>query len=120
MVRANREVETESPALSLNALLDLLAHRHRRAMLRALRDAPEHALPEDEVIDALLTLEQERTGKRPSWDHVAATLHHVHEPKLDGAGVLTHDESAETYEYEPHDQLEEWLDHIDAVHGSER
>lgn len=113
------ETGSEDPDLSLDAVLDLLAHHHRRALLRELREAPDGSIPEDAVIARLQEQEERRTGEQPSWDHVAATLHHVHEPKLAEAGVVSFDGSEETYLYYPNERLETWLDHIEAVHGSD-
>ncbi len=105
-----------NPNLSLDAILDLLAHHHRRALLRKLRAASD-TVAEDELLGHVQEQEKARTGVLPSWDHISATLHHVHEPKLSEAGVLSYYEGKETYEYHPNERLEQWLDHIDEVHG---
>lgn len=109
----------EDVILSVDAILDLLAHHQRRAMLRLLRDAPDNEIPEDGLISHLQEVERDRTGTQPSWDHISATLHHIHDPKLSGAGLITYEESAAEYHYQPDSRIEKWLDHIESIHGEE-
>lgn len=115
----NSDADAEAATLSVDAILDFMAHHHRRAMLRALREAPDNTVSEDKLISRLQDQEQARTGKQPSWDHISAALHHIHEPKLSEAGIISYDESSEEYQYHPNDRVEKWLDHIESVHETE-
>jgi hypothetical protein len=74
---------------ALNSILDALAHHRRRRTIRILQDA------DGTVSLAALTAEvarQERTAKghmgRPDLKRVKASLHHVHLPRLDDAGLV--------------------------------
>lgn len=107
--------ETE---LSLDAVLDLLSHHHRRTILRTLRDRADEGVPLDEVISRLREQEARRSGQQPSWDHVSATLHHVHNPKLADSSVVDFDESEAEYHYQPDDRLERWLELVESEHGA--
>lgn len=91
------DAQGEGPPLSLDAILDLLAYHHRRAILETLRNSADHTAIQDDFISQLQTQEEHRTGVQPSWDYISATLHHIHESKLSEAGVVTDDERAQTY-----------------------
>lgn len=106
--------------LSVDSLLDLLGHPHRRAVLRTLLEAPDDVVAADELIGRLQDREESRTGERPSWEHLTVALHHVHVPKLSDAGVVEYDAAGGRYVYRPRDRLETWLDHVESVHEPER
>ena len=95
--------------LSLDAILDILAHHHRRALLKALQRDPEQRMAQNEVISLLQDQEETRVGQKPSWNSLSAALHYIHEPKMSEAGVLSYDESDEMYHYHPNEGLEKWL-----------
>lgn len=116
MTHQGEQPERDVPSLSVDAILDVLAHHHRRALLRSLREAPGHQMPEDEVINLFQQQEESRTGKQPSWDHLSASLHHVHEPKLSEAGLITYDESDSVYQYHTNERVEKYLDLIESEH----
>lgn len=105
--------------LSLDTILDLLAHHHRRAMLHALMVKSENTIEEQEMIARLEGVEQKRTGEKPSSDHLAVSLHHTHLPKLSQAGVVTYDENEERYQYHPDEKIEKWLELIESEHEEE-
>ncbi len=104
--------------LSLDAVLDLLSHHHRRTILRTLRERGGEGVPLDEVVSRLREREARRTGERPSWDHISATLHHVHNPKLADSRVVDFDESEAEYRYRPDDRLERWLELVESEHDA--
>lgn len=112
-------VQGDTPSLSVDAILDVLAHHHRRALLRSLRDTQDSQLPEDEVISLFRQQEEARVGRQPSWDHLSASLHHVHVPKLSEAGLITYDESGGMYQYHPDERVEKYLDFIEAEHETD-
>lgn len=109
---------SEETELSLDAILDLLSHHHRRRMLQLLRDDTEEAVPQDELISELRNQEADRTSQQPSWDHLSAVLHHVHDPKLSEVEVISFDESEGVYHYHPDERLEKWLELIESEHES--
>lgn len=109
----------DAPSLSLDAILDILAHHHRRGLLLSLRESTEGRLSEDDVISLFQHQEETRVGKRPSWDHLSASLHHIHEPKLSEAGLVTYDESDSVYRYHPDERVEKYLDLIESEHETE-
>lgn len=105
--------------LSLDAILDVLSHHHRRILFRWLRDQPDQRADSQALINRLIQQEHERMGKTPSPDHIQAALYHIHLPKLNETGLVTHDEAAQEYQYHPNDRLEKWLELIDSEHESE-
>jgi hypothetical protein len=101
-----REKDGDAPTLSLDAILDILAHHHRRGLLVSLKDASESHMTEAEVISLFQRQGEARVGKQPSWDHLSASLHHIHEPKLSEAGLITYDENKGIYHYHPDEEVE--------------
>lgn len=101
-------------SLSLDAILSVLAHHRRRDLLRYLIDSPDQTASVEACVDHLLKREGERTGERPSRDHVEASLHHLHLPKLADAGILDYDPRSREFRYWSHDRLESLLDYLHA------
>lgn len=98
--------------LSLNAMLELLTHHHRRELLRFLTDAPDHATDIDDVVTHLIEKDSEWTGARPAHNEIEAQLYHVHLPKLTEAGVIEYDARSKELRYRDHDRLEALLDSL--------
>lgn len=115
----NSEEGDPPDELSLDAILDVLSHHHRRTLFRWLRDQSDQRADSEALLNHLIQQEHERVGKAPSPDHIRATLHHIHLPKLSETGLVTHDEVAQEYQYHPNDRLEKWLELIDSEHASE-
>ena len=115
----NGEAGTESTpgrtgaSLSLNAILEILAHHHRREILRALIEAPSDTATVDELTERLARLEADRTGLRPGRDQLEVTFHHVHLPKLTDASLVEYDARSATLRYRPHDRVEELLEMLE-------
>ena len=86
-----RRTGTPLNADDIARMLDVLAHPHRRAALRALQDAGWLSL--DVLARAVLARRDvAATGDdRPPLAAVRIQLHHTHLPKLDAAGVITYD-----------------------------
>lgn len=84
------DIDTPAPAisLSLNAMFELLAHHHRRDLLRFLIGADDRIATVDEIATHLITQEAQRTGRQPGHDQIETALHHTHLPKLAEAGVI--------------------------------
>ncbi|MDS0473513.1 hypothetical protein [Natrinema sp. 1APR25-10V2] len=113
------EGEDASDELSLDAILDVLSHHHRRTLFRWVRDQPKQQADSQALIDHLIQQEHERMGKTPNPDHIQAALYHIHLPKLSETELVTHDEAAQEYQYHSNDRLEKWLELIDSEHESE-
>ncbi len=101
-----------NPDLFVDAILDVLSHEHRREILQWIRDQPEQTADEQELVAHLIDYEEERNDKLPHPDHLKASLHHVHQPKLDNLDILTYAEGEQEFAYQEHPVLEEWLDMI--------
>lgn len=99
-------------SLSVDALLSLLAHHHRRALLEFLVEAPNNTAALDDCVGYLIQQEEARVDERPAYDEVEAVLHHVHLPKLGNAGILEYDARSQQLRYWGHEQLEAWLARI--------
>lgn len=99
-------------SLSVDALLEVLAHRYRRDTLRYLVNAPGHVAALKEVVDHLVEVETQATGARPGRDQIETALHHTHLPKLTNAGVVEYDPRSRELRYWPDDRLEDLLDYL--------
>lgn len=61
-------------ALSLNAILELLAHHHRRAILRTLSAAPDHTATVDELVARLVDKKPRvRVATSSRWPSITRT-----------------------------------------------
>lgn len=82
--------------LPLDALVALLGNTRRRFVLRylQLRDAP---VPIEELTEAVARWECDDLDEITSHliECIRASLHHVHLPKLDDAGLVRYDPAAE-------------------------
>ena len=105
--------------LSLDAVLDILTHHQRRALLKALQEDSEQWMTQNEIISLLQDLEERRVGEKPSWSTLSAALHHIHGPKMTEAGVISYDETDEIYHYHPDERLEKWLSLIESESNTE-
>lgn len=109
-----REDESELHDLSLNATLEVLAHHHRREILRTLVDAPRHVAVVDELVSRLSNRETKRTGERPGRDQIVMELHHIHLPKLTEVGLVEYDARSQELRYQRHERLEGLLEYLES------
>lgn len=100
-------------ALSLDAILSLLAHHQRRDLLAYLSEEAAPTATVEECVGHLVEQEAERTGKRPGHEQVETALHHSHVPKLVDAGIVDYDARNREIRYWGDDELEAWLDRMD-------
>lgn len=98
--------------LSVDATLELLAHRHRRALLSYFVDSDEDAASVDEIVSRIIEVETAASGRRPGHNQVENALHHIHLPKLADAGIVEHDSRSQSIRYRGEDHLETWLERI--------
>ncbi|WP_226479135.1 DUF7344 domain-containing protein [Natrinema amylolyticum] len=98
--------------LSLDACLELLANRQRRAIIEFFLDSETDHVPIDELISTILDEEVSATGERPGHDSVAATLYHVHLPKFTDAGILEYDTRNLDVRYHGDDRVEKLYEAI--------
>lgn len=90
----------------IDGVFEALANERRRAVVAALRAAPDDRLSLEALVDAAV----ERCGHRDR-SSFAVSLNHVHLPKLASVGAIhVHDE---TVEYHGDSLLEECLDALD-------
>lgn len=101
--------------LSLNALLEVLAHHQRREILRVLADAPDHTASVDELISHVSDLEVDRTGERPGRDQLEMTFHHVHLPALTDVGLVEYDARSKDVRYRRHERVEDLLEYLGSI-----
>lgn len=103
------ESNIRSTDLSLNAILELLTHHHRRELLRKLIHESDHTANLDEITTTLIEQEIERTGERPGRHEIEIQLHHIHLPKLTDAGIIEYDTRSKEVRYWQEEQLEDIL-----------
>lgn len=102
----------QRPELSLDATLEMLAHRERRYILSYLMNASDDIATIDEIVDHIVQSETERLNEVPNRAHYEVALHHIHLPKLTEAGVLEYDSRSQQLRYWGDDLIEKWLDRI--------
>lgn len=108
------EINTPVPgtSLSLNAIFELLAHHHRRNLLRYLSDIDNQTATVDEITTHLIKREAQKTGRHPGHDQIEIALHHTHLPKLAEAGLIEYNARSKTVRYWPHDQITDLLEYV--------
>ena len=108
------EIEKSEASLSMNAMLEILAHHHRREILRVLVGSADDSATVDELTNRIARVEAERTGLQPGHDQIEMEFHHVHLPKLTDAGLVEYDARSTAVRYRSHDRLEELLEYLGA------
>lgn len=103
----------QTPKLSIDATLEILAQHERRYILSYLADSSEEVATTDELVEHILQRESERTGEVPNRDHLTSSLYHIHLPKLTDAGILEYDPRSQQLRYYGDERLEEWLERIE-------
>lgn len=103
---------SDDVSLSIDATLALLSNFDRRCILSYLTDQSDGCATVDELVDYLVARKAERSGTRPSHDHVLTTLHHVHVPKLADAGVVEYDARSQEIRHRGNERLERWLGRV--------
>lgn len=101
--------------LSLNALLEVVAHHQRREILRVLVDAPDHTASVDELMNHVSDLEVDRTGERPGRDQLEMSFHHVHLPVLTDVRLVEYDARSKDVRYRRHERVEDLLEYLDSI-----
>ncbi|MFA9418207.1 hypothetical protein [Natrinema sp. HArc-T2] len=99
----------------VDVLLELVAHQHRRDLLRYLIRSTDTPTAIDEVTTHLLERYAEGTSEQPDRDQLELLLHHIHLPKLTAAGIIEYDSRSNELRYRRHDRLETLLDCLDAA-----
>lgn len=67
-------------------------------------------MSEEGVISLYQEQEEEQLGERSRWDHLSASLHYIHAPKMSDAGLITYHGHDGVYRYHRNEQLETYLD----------
>lgn len=95
--------------VSVEEIHRLLASARRRYVLSHLSSSPGEDVPFDDVVTAVAERERPDPGPLTHRDRVETDLHHVHLPKLEDSGVVTHDAVTRTVRYEPSEAVEALL-----------
>ncbi|MBX0323143.1 hypothetical protein EGH21_08895 [Halomicroarcula sp. F13] len=90
--------------------IDLLSSNRRRILLRALVDADEREHSLESLAATVAQTEQGTDLADVATHRVGVSLHHVHLPKLDDAGVLDYDRETNTVRFYGNDRIETWLE----------
>ena len=93
-----RLMTTTTHTLSTDTALRLLANQQRRTILRHVTDG-NGTTTVDQLIDSLLTDTSPSADRGATRDRMATSLHHVHLPMLQEAGVIEYDPHRETIQY---------------------
>ena len=105
-------VTGEDDTLSQSERLELLSSKRRRTLLEVLANstATTHSL--ESLATAITQTEQPSAlGARPAR-RVCLSLHHVHLPKLDDAGLVTYDAARNVVEHTDDELAERLLDRV--------
>ncbi|SIR61727.1 DUF7344 domain-containing protein [Natronorubrum thiooxidans] len=75
-----------------DVVLSMVAHEHRRAVLRILNHTDTDVMAVSTLIERVT--EHVQSGDQSADEHrqrVRTALHHIHLPKLDACGMIVHD-----------------------------
>ncbi len=100
--------------LSETVMLKAIAHHQRREILRFLMDSSDATTTIDDLVKYLKSREIEQTGNHPgcSSTEIKISLHHIHLPKLEEAGLIEYDQRSEELRYWRHAVLEDILNRL--------
>lgn len=111
----NSERETAAihvvEAPSLDQIFDLLSNRRRRYALYYLRQVADGVATVDEVVDHVVSFQDDVEPTDEYRLSVRNSFRHVHLPKLNDAGVLEYDARSDAIRYWGQPSLDEWLEH---------
>jgi DNA-binding transcriptional ArsR family regulator len=99
---------TRSP----DALLSLVADRHRRQALQQLRKDTDGETTIDDLIDRLLGDDSLANATTVDREQLAIELYHAHLPRLADHGVVEFDPESRAVRYQPDEQIETFLDSL--------
>lgn len=94
-----------------DAIFEALTHEHRRMIFAYLAEQPEVDVDCTEVVD-YLSLHDTSESDHETLD---IQCHHVHFPKLDEAGLITHDVERNTVHIEQREVIENLVDLIEEL-----
>lgn len=97
---------------SHDALLGLVADRHRRQAIQQLRKESDGETTFDDLVDRLLGDESPAGDNRIDREQLAIQLYHAHLPKLADHGVVEFDPENRVVRYQPDEQIETVLDSL--------
>ncbi|WP_313694337.1 winged helix-turn-helix domain-containing protein [Halorarum halobium] len=100
---------TTEPDLSTDVALELLADRTRRRILRHLVEKEDGAISVRELVDRMALDGPGEPAVNAPGERLRVELHHVHLPKLRGAGVVEFDARSGTIRYQGGDALDALL-----------
>lgn len=109
-IAGQRDSSEPHGSVSVDTVLDLLAHRHRRELLGYVIDSAGETSPIDDVTTSLCRQDSERTDTCSDRDRIELSLRHTHLPKLVAAGVIEYDSRSRELRYRRHDRLETVLE----------
>lgn len=92
MVPTPRNSDGGESNLSTNSLFEALTDGHRRAMLVFLGDTPEEEVASEEVVEFI----HQHGSAGSDLETLDLLCHHSHFPKLDEAGLVSHDAENKT------------------------
>ena len=103
----------EEIPLSLDAMLDILAHRQRRYLLEYLADAPDDSGSFEQVTRHVVEQASVRDGEQPNRNEIEVSIQHKHLPRLVDAGLVEYDARSKTIRYHPNERLERLLEAVE-------
>lgn len=104
----NLRTDERTTNKSLSDVFDVLGEKRRRYVLYHL-DRQEEPTPLGQLVDQIAAWENDTTAEHRN--RVCTSLHHIHIPKLENAGVAAYDREANTVElFETVELLQPYLD----------
>ncbi|ADB63014.1 hypothetical protein Htur_4192 (plasmid) [Haloterrigena turkmenica DSM 5511] len=96
-------------SLSTDAILELLTHPYRRAILQYLIDASDETATIDGVTTHLVDRESRQSDDRSDRDRLEIAIIHIHLPMLSEKGIVEYDVRSREIRYRRHEGLEALL-----------
>lgn len=96
----------EDIPLSLDAILDILAHHRRRILLEYLWEQPGNDASFKEVTEHILLKVGQKQETKPNHNDIQIELQHQHLPKMEDTGVIEYDIRSQTIRYHENERLE--------------
>lgn len=102
---------------SFEAVLEILSASRRRTLLYELKDRTGETFDLERLVEWVYTREMAIPVRESpeSRDRVLTLLVQVHLPKLEAAGILTHDSDQHLIEYDTNPALESFVRYIEAL-----
>lgn len=112
MVVCEFPMSQQSPSVSTEKALRLVADPRRRSILSQLIDSEETEITTDSLVDRIIPENPPPESTATHADSLRIDVHHNHLPQLEDANLVEYDPRTETIRYIPNERVERIVEFV--------